>query len=78
VSEARSGKGLLRHREVAADPSGRDTWSIVKLDWTYPPGSGKRIEWHARQFRRTLALPRSLSLTKLEAGAVGRRLASPP
>ena len=57
VAEARAGTGLLGHREVARDPSGLDAWSIVKLDWTYPPGSGKKIEWHKRQFRGTLALP---------------------
>ena len=57
VIEARRGRSILEHREVARDESGRDAWSIVKLNWTYPPGSGKKIEWHYRQYRRTLALP---------------------
>jgi hypothetical protein len=57
VTEARNGTSLLRHREVARDPSGRDEWSIVRLSWTYPPGSGSKIEWHPRQYWRTLALP---------------------
>ena len=58
VAEARSGTSLLGHREVARDESRRDAWSIVKLNWSYPPGSQKRIQWHDRQYRRTLALPR--------------------
>lgn len=58
VAEARSGSSLLGHQEVARDESGRDGWSIIKLDWTYPPGSGKKIQWHKRQYRRTLALPK--------------------
>jgi hypothetical protein len=58
VAEARAGTGLLGHREVARDPSGLDAWSIVKLDWTYPRGSGRKIEWNKRQFRTTLALPK--------------------
>jgi hypothetical protein len=57
VAEARAGTSLLGNREVARDRSGRDQWSIVKLNWTYPPGSGRKIEWHGRQFWRTLALP---------------------
>jgi len=58
VAEARSGTSLLGHREVSRDQSGGDEWSIVKLNWTYPPGSGERMEWHHRQYRRRLALPR--------------------
>jgi hypothetical protein len=57
VAEARRGTSLLGHREVARDESGRDAWSIIKLNWTYPPGSGRRIVWDDRQYRRTLALP---------------------
>lgn len=57
VAEARAGTGMLSHREVSRDESSRDAWSIIRLDWTYPPGSGKKIEWNYRQFRRTLALP---------------------
>ena len=49
VAEARSGAGLLGHREIARDQSGRDGWSIVKLNWTYPPGSGERVQWQDRQ-----------------------------
>ena len=48
VAEARSGTSLLGHREVSRDLSGQDGWSIVKLNWTYPPGSGKRIQWQDR------------------------------
>jgi hypothetical protein len=58
VAEARAGTGILGHQEVARDASGLDAWSIVRLNWTYPRGSGKRIEWHDRQFLRTLALPK--------------------
>jgi hypothetical protein len=57
VAEARRETSLFGHREVARDQSLRDAWSVVRLNWTYPPGSGKKIEWHYRQFRRTLALP---------------------
>ena len=57
VAEARGGTSLLGHREVSRDESGRDAWSIVKLNWTYPPGSGKKMQWDDRQYRRTLALP---------------------
>jgi len=57
VAEARAGTRLLGHREVSRDASGRDAWSILKLNWTDPSGSGKRIEWDERQYRRALALP---------------------
>jgi hypothetical protein len=57
VAEARAGTSLLGHREVARDESGRDSWSIIRLSWTYPPGSGIRIRWDDRQYRRALALP---------------------
>jgi hypothetical protein len=57
VAEARGGTNPLGHQEVARDTSGLDAWSILKLSWTYPLGSGKKIEWHYRQYRRALALP---------------------
>jgi hypothetical protein len=57
VAEARAGTSLLGHREVFRDESRRDAWSIIKLNWTYPPGSGKKLEWHDRQYRRALAVP---------------------
>jgi hypothetical protein len=28
---------VLNHRIVAADPTGRERWAIVKLDWDFPP-----------------------------------------
>jgi hypothetical protein len=38
VSAARAGRtGYLRPVEVARDPSPRDRWSIVRLDWDFPP-----------------------------------------
>ena len=35
-----------RHTLVARDPSGRDTWAIVRLDWDFPPylGAKPRVE----------------------------------
>jgi hypothetical protein len=68
VSDARSGTGLLGFREVARDPI-RDTWSIVKLDWTYPPGSSRKVQWDESQYERARALP---------VRTVGQKLDEPP